>query len=65
MSIAATPEDKRVVQLLIVRNSIAASVERFGVKDKEAEEYLASYMEMIRAFVREIDAIASQDADAA
>jgi len=65
MSIAAAPEDKRVVQHLIVRNSIAASVERFGVKDEQAEKCLTRYMEMIRGFVREIDAIASHDADAA
>lgn len=65
MSIAAAPGDERGVQHLIVRNSIAASVERFGMKGEEAEEWLTRYMEVICGFVREIDAIASHEADAA
>ncbi len=65
MSIAAAPKDERAVQYLIVRSSIAASVERFGVKGAEAEECLARYMEVIRGLVREIHAIASHKMDAA
>lgn len=65
MSIAAAPGDERGIQHLTVRNSVAASIERFGVKGEEAEEWLTMYMEMIRGFVREIDSIASHEADAA
>jgi hypothetical protein len=65
MSIAAVAEDKRGVQYLTVRNSIAASIERFGIKGEEAEECLARYTDIIRNFVREIDAIANNEADAA
>jgi hypothetical protein len=65
MSIAAVAEDKRGVQYLMVRNSIAASIERFGIKGEEAEKCLARYTDIIRNFVREIDAIANNEADAA
>jgi hypothetical protein len=65
MSIVAAPEDKREAQYLAVRNSIAASVERFGMKGEEADQYLTRNMDMICGFVRQIDAIANKEADAA
>jgi hypothetical protein len=65
MSIVAAPEDKRGVQYLTVRSNMAASLERFGIKGAEAKECLERNMDMIRNFVREIDAIAGDEADAA
>jgi hypothetical protein len=41
------------------------SFERFGMKGEAGDQYLTRSMDMICGFVREIDAIASHEADAA
>jgi hypothetical protein len=65
MSIVAVPPEMRGVQYLIVRKNMTESLERFGLKGKEAEDCRAKNMDMIRAFIREIEAVTGEDANAA
>jgi hypothetical protein len=65
MSIVAAPPGERGVQYLIVRKNMVASLERFGMKGDEAKDRLERNMDLIRGFVREIEAITAEKADAA
>jgi hypothetical protein len=65
MSIVAAPPEKRGVQYLIVRKNMTDSLERFGLRGDEARDCLEKNMDMIRAFVREIEAVTAEDASAA
>jgi hypothetical protein len=65
MSIVAAPADRRGVQYIVVRNNLEASIERFGLKGEAAKDLLEKNMDVIRDFVREIEALAADEADAA
>jgi hypothetical protein len=65
MSIVAAPTEMRGSQYLIVRSNMAASLERFGMKGEEAKDRLERNMDLIRDFVRNIEAIADGEVEAA
>jgi hypothetical protein len=64
MSIVAAPPGERGVQYLIVRKNMVA-LERFGMKGEEAKDHLERNMDLIRGFVREIEVVTAEKADAA